>query len=359
MSSVSALVSPPRQSVVANIILASLRFRRLLLIVVAAGALGGGLYRLALPPLYLSESSFTLQSTGTNPALGGLIAQLGGAGGQNMGAFYADLTTSPELARAILRDDHFAQSQMDSAGRAQLLRTLGVADARDRAQLERGVRGIRGATTADLDLRTGVVVVRTRLPNSEAAEFLNVTLLKLINAFNFDRRQERAGAELRFIERRMGEVKTNLQVAEDSLERFLIQNRSLGNDPGLYFERDKLQRELGLQQQTLNALVQASEAAKIDQIRDTPVITVVETPWVSPNAVRSSVLVDTLTGGVFGLLAGMLIIAGRVLGREVWESQPLMQQGAIAQEWHSMTSAVRRWLRLGSSTRKSDRDRAP
>ena len=48
--------------------------------------------------------------------------------------------------------------------------------------------------------------------------------------------------------------------------------------PELNFQQERLQRQVQLQQQLYTTLSQSFEQAKIEEVRDTPVITVVEPP---------------------------------------------------------------------------------
>src|SRR2546428_650042 len=98
--------------------------------------------------------------------------------------------------------------------------------------------------------------------------------LALVNTFNLERRQSRAAQEKRFVETRRTEARDELQVAEDRLKSFLERNRDYRNSPQLVFDQERLAREVALRQQLLTSLSQAYEQARIDEVRDTPVITV-------------------------------------------------------------------------------------
>ena len=78
----------------------------------------------------------------------------------------------------------------------------------------------------------------------------------------------------------MGEVRRDLQEAENRLAGFLKVNRDYQNAPDLRFQYDRLNREVSIQQQLFVSLAQSFEQAKIDEVRDTPVISVVEAPEV-------------------------------------------------------------------------------
>jgi uncharacterized protein involved in exopolysaccharide biosynthesis len=75
----------------------------------------------------------------------------------------------------------------------------------------------------------------------------------------------------------MQELRDELREVEDRLERFHKQNRVV-QSPELVFQRDRLSREVGMRQQVYGTMVQAFEQARIDEVRDTPVISRVLEP---------------------------------------------------------------------------------
>ena len=76
---------------------------------------------------------------------------------------------------------------------------------------------------------------------------------------------------------------------------------------------DGLQREVMLRQSVLTTLVQSYEQARISEVRDTPVITVLYTPFVpaGPDDLRLELVValGLLAGGMAGIIFAFLIEA--------------------------------------------------
>ena len=64
-------------------------------------------------------------------------------------------------------------------------------------------------------------------------------------------------AELQFVEVQARNTEAGLRSAEDRLQYFLQQNRSVSGSPELSFERDRLQRAVSLQQQLYGNMLQA------------------------------------------------------------------------------------------------------
>jgi uncharacterized protein involved in exopolysaccharide biosynthesis len=104
-------------------------------------------------------------------------------------------------------------------------------------------------------------------------------LVEAVNQFNLQTRKSQASAERQFADVQTAEAERALREAEDRLQTFLQQNRgNLAETPRLQFNRDRLQRDVQLKEQVYSSLLQSREDARLREVRDTPVITVLEAP---------------------------------------------------------------------------------
>jgi len=183
---------------------------------------------------------------------------------------------------------------------------LEVRESSPEKRADRAVRALERIVTSREAKGLGAVevTVTTRWPSVSLA--LAARLVRGVNQFNVETRKSQAAAERQFVEGRAGEAERALREAEDRLQSFLQRNRITGS-PELEFARDRLQREVSLRQQTYTSLLQSREEARIREVRDTPVITVLEEPRlpVLPEARR--VLLKGTMGGMAGGMLGVLI----------------------------------------------------
>ena len=165
--------------------------------------------------------------------------------------------------------------------------------------------------TVSFDPRTSIVSISVKTAYPDLSRQVADSLLGAVSRFNLERRQSQASAERRFTEGRLGEVRTDLRRAEDELQFFLLRNRILGS-ADLEAQRERLTREVVLQQQVYSTLAQAYERAKLEEVRDTPVLTVVQSPEAAlrPDSRRLA------TKGILGLLIGLLLGALIALMRD-------------------------------------------
>ncbi|MBP2647349.1 MAG: lipopolysaccharide biosynthesis protein [Gemmatimonadetes bacterium] len=291
----------------------TLRHRRLLLYCTAGAATLALSWALLRPRTYVSSASFTPQARRLQGGLSGLAAQLGAnlpLGDANQSpAFYADLVTS----RLVLGS--MVDAPLDSASQARtLVEVYDIGRGTPAARRERAIERLARDVQVGVSTRTGVVRVSVAARSAGLAFELNELLLKFLNRYNLEYRQSQATAERDFTERRLAEARADLRESEERLQSFLLGNRE-ARTPVLVIQEQRLRRAVSERQAAVAALVQAYEQARIDAVRDTPVISLIEAPNLPARPARRWALASLLVGAMLGLLAG--ILAGAVLDRLV------------------------------------------
>jgi uncharacterized protein involved in exopolysaccharide biosynthesis len=140
-------------------------------------------------------------------------------------------------------------------------------------------------------------------------------LVTLVNEFNLETRQSRAAAERTFIEGRLAEAEDSLLAAETRLEAFLQSNRQFENSPELLFQHDRLQRQVARNQEVVTSLAQGYEEARVSEVRNTPVITVVEPPEIPLKPESRGLLLKGALGLALGGMVGLFWAFGSEMMR--------------------------------------------
>lgn len=287
-----------------------LRHRRLVVTLslgVAILAVGLGLM---LDVSHTSSGSFMSRSDqGQISRLGGLAAQFG-VNLPNMGSgespqFYADLLRSTHLLSQVV-DTRYTAGATDGGEESRtgnLVELYEIEAETPRLRHEAAVERLRNDVTVETVDQTGVVRLSVTAPWPDLAQQVADRLIELVQKFNVEQRQTRAEEERRFLEERVSRARQDLLAAEDSLERFLQRNRRYQDSPPLRFAHDRLQRRVSLQQQVYTSLAQSFEEAKIQAVRNTPVITVVQPPRLPARPDSRNLAAH----GVLGLLLGGLV----------------------------------------------------
>jgi uncharacterized protein involved in exopolysaccharide biosynthesis len=258
-------------------------------------------------PTFTSRTSFVPQSRRSSSMAAGFAAQLGLAlPGQDQTQspnFYADLATS-NLVLGAVADSGVTDAARRRVPLAAFFELPDDAPAVTRARI---VSSLRAHVATNVVQKTGLVEITAKTKDPAVSASILQQILAELERFNQDARRSQASAERKFTERRFDETRAELNAAEQRQVQFLQRNRDFENSPVLRFEADRLQRDVQLKQQVFQTLSSALEQARIDEVRDTPVLSIIEPP--APPPIRDA---RRLPLKMLGALAFALFVAGSV-----------------------------------------------
>jgi uncharacterized protein involved in exopolysaccharide biosynthesis len=259
---------------------------QLLLVVVSAGLFGVGVSFL-LPKTYVGGGSFVGlggSSISLPSNLGALADVAGGLGLLQSGErvslspqFYSALLTSDAILEP-LAGTNFPDSSLAGAPLRPLTAILEVSGQNQRDTLERAVRALRSDMVVDLNARTGIVSFGFAAPRAYLAKSVSDSLLSRLNVFITQNLRFQAAEERRFLEDRLAALEEEVQQKQDVLRDFYEANRVYENSPGLVFQEAVLRRDLEIKQSTFASVAGSLEEARINEVKDTPLITVIDPP---------------------------------------------------------------------------------
>ena len=291
-----------------------LHWRRTIVALGLAGAALGLAKGLTSTRVYVSTATFIPQ--GSEAGASGLAlaaSQFGirmpSSGGGAWGPpVYVELLRSQALLEPIALDTVVVAEE--GGRRVALLDLLKVNAPTPTRRTFLAVLALRGIVRASADRNLGAVRVSAVTPWPSVSLALAERLVRGVNQFNLETRKSQAVAERLFVEVQAGEAERALREAEDRLQLFLQRNRAIADSPELAFQNDRLQRDVALRQQVYTSLLQNREEARIREVRDTPVITVLESPRLpvvgeARESMQKGVL-GGLAGGMFGALIAFL-----------------------------------------------------
>jgi uncharacterized protein involved in exopolysaccharide biosynthesis len=304
------------------------------------------LYVLMVGRTYRAESSFAPEApSGAMQRVAGLAAEFGLSFGNNNGAesvdFYADLVRSRTILEQVVKQRYVAGpsqalgSKADSGTLVDIYHSSGETE-QDR--VNSAIQRLGSDLSVRAAPRSNLVHVYVVAPSRGLAETINANVLQAVSDFNVAKRQTRAASERAFVAQRLQLAQQELQSAEGALESFLQRNRRYQDSPQLVVEFGRLQRRVELRQQVANSLAQAFEQSRIEEVRNTPVITILEHPESAAKPART-LRQAALLGGFLG---GLLTL-GLVLAFELLETQSALDPEANER----VREQVRSLLRLG------------
>ena len=287
-----------------------LRGRRMIIALGLFGAVLGLAAGLLSRSVYVSTATFIPQGTegglGSDVALAasqfGIKVPTSGSGWGPQ--IYVVLLRSRTLLEPIALDTLVVTEQ--GGKRVALMDLFKVEGLTPARRTEGTVRELGGLITATEDKKLGAVrvTVTTQWPSVSLA--LTERLVREVNQFTLETRKSQATAERKFAHALAGEAERALREAEDTLQAFLQRNRTFASSPELGFERDRLQRKVALRQQVYTTLLQNREEARIREVRDMPVITMLEDPRLPSDREPWKLVQKSVLGALVGLMLGVL-----------------------------------------------------
>lgn len=309
-----------------------------------------------------ARSSFVPQSSSASASrLLGIAAQLGvalpGSSPESSPEFYRSLLLSRDiLDQAAHTRYSFHTDAVDGAARTGTIPEL--FDLEGKTPTEQRLAAIKwmeSHATVGVEAKTGIVRLTVTARWPELAEQLNRRLLVLVSDFNKASRRTAARAEREFLEAQLENASAEVRRAETRLESFLAQNRSYQAAPRLVAEASRLEREVSLRRELRDGLARAYDQSRIEEVRQTPVTTIVEAP--EGSALRRRYL---LRNGILGIAAGVLIALVLVSARRFWHVQASARPEELAAVRQELKRAMRgvpgwvpiprRWRMTGSTS---------
>lgn len=270
------------------------------------------------PPYFASSASFVLRGSDVNRAgLASLAAQFGAAlptaNQSQTPEFYAQLLKSRQLLSTV---GHDTLAVAELGGRRATLFDLFEIEAPPRAREERAVLRFAGLVTTGVTRTTGIVQLTVSTPWPTVSATITQKLLDGVNAFNRQTKQGEAATERKFVEQQLAVATGELRAAEDGLEGFLRANKEYRSSAALTFTHDRLEREVMLKQQLYTQLMQSYQDVRIREVRDVPVIQIVEPPAVPSTPLARGRGKRALAGLLLGgFLVGLWVVVARQLTR--------------------------------------------
>ena len=155
--------------------------------------------------------------------------------------------------------------------------------------------------TTNIDALTKVLTVSVSLPESKLSADVVNDVVQSLEIYVRTKRQSNAASQKQYLERRLVQVTDSLTAAEDKLKYFLLQNRAAGQAPDLTLDQSRLQRTIDLEQSVYVQLTAQMEQAKLDEIRDAPILNIEELaqdPIVKTGPLRARIMMAVMTASL-------------------------------------------------------------
>ncbi len=257
------------------------KHRRLAIGLPVLASIGTLVVTLFISPTYTATTTFvpeTNTQTRIPSNLAGLATPLGlslGSEASKSPKFYAEVLRSRELMEQVLTSK-YRNPRAESLDSATLLQILRVRGRNSADSVYRGVRKLDALIAVRVSTPTNIVTLDVDAPDPQLAAAIANRFIEYLNAFNTHSRQSQAGEQRRFVEQRVADGERDLRESEENLRGFYERNRSWQQSPQLTFGEGRVRRQVEIRQEVYLTLKREYEMARIEEVNDTPVITVID-----------------------------------------------------------------------------------
>jgi uncharacterized protein involved in exopolysaccharide biosynthesis len=279
-----------------------------------ACALVTALFLLLQRRTYTATTTFAPETPSSSGLMSSLIGLAGLAGQLGLGSSSSS-SVSPDFFVSLVHSDEVLRSTLmtefpdpdSSAARRPLLQLLDVKGRTEEERIQKGVRALRKRTDASDDKSTGIVTLKVKLHSPVLAAQVANHMVQLLNKFNLESRQSQSREQRRFSGERLSVAEGELRAAEQAQLAFLQRNRQYLDSPLLTFEYSRLNRQVQLRQEVYQTLTKAHEEARIAEVRDTPVLTVIDAAIAPIKSSGPQRVLGTTVALVFGAALGVVL----------------------------------------------------
>ena len=151
--------------------------------------------------------------------------------------------------------------------------------------------------STDVDRMTRILNVKVTMPEAQLSSDVANKIVESLDLYIRTQRKSYATEQSYYIAKRTAQIKDSLIVAENALKNFREQNRITGQSPNLLLEQGRLMRNVEILQTVFIELTKQLEIAKIDEIKDAPVVNVKEftkNPVIKAGPRRASSLITIM-----------------------------------------------------------------
>ncbi len=142
-----------------------------------------------------------------------------------------------------------------------------------------------GIVKTNLERLTKILTVTVSMPESKLSADVANKIGESLDLYVRTKRKTYASEQRFYLEKRTAQLKDSLSFAEEKLKNFREQNRVIVQSPGLLLEQGRLMREVEILNAVYIELNKQLEIAKIDDIRETPIVNIRE--WAKEPVIKT------------------------------------------------------------------------
>jgi len=159
----------------------------------------------------------------------------------------------------------------------------------------------------DQSIETGVTTMKVFAPESKLSAAVAAAFIEELERFLSELRHAEESRDRKFIEARLQEEREEVAGVEKKLLEFRDRNKKIDNSPKLVLEQERLLRQLRIQEEVFIELRRQLEIAKIEEVKATPLVQVLDPPVAPIFRERPRRAIIMVVGTAVGLVLGLAL----------------------------------------------------
>lgn len=244
-------------------------------------------YLLIIVKPYFDSSITILPDYGSKLTSLGQLSELAAMAGVNLGGdaipteIYQNLIQSETIFEKVIFSKYMTKEFKDSVNLIQYFKM----DLDDELPYKLRIRKAflklykeltKNYVSFNIDRTTRALTVTVRMPESKLSASVVNKISESLDQYVRTQRKSYASEQRFYLEKRIFQIKDSLTIAENTLKSFREQNRVIIQSPQLILREARLIRSIEIMQTVFIELTKQLEIAKIDEIKDTPVLNIKE-----------------------------------------------------------------------------------
>lgn len=281
------------------------------------------LYLLFIIKPYYESSVVILPEYGSKSSMLSQFSGLASLAGVNVGSgspteIYQNLLQSESVIGPVINSRYLTQEYPDSVNLIQYFEI----DTKDKnPEIQKRKRFLvvnellkKTLISTDLERMTKILTIKVTMPEAQLSADVVNKIVESLDLYIRTKRKSYAGEQRYYLEKRVGQIKDSLSICENKLRDFREQNKMISQSPNLLLVQGRLMRNTEIQQNVYIELTKQLELAKIDEIKDIPILNIKENaqnPIIKAGPRRMSMLIlilffSFLVSGIYILYEDIL-----------------------------------------------------
>jgi uncharacterized protein involved in exopolysaccharide biosynthesis len=243
------------------------------------------LYLLFLAKPYYESSVVLLPEYGSKSNMLSQLSGLAALAGVRVGEvaateIYQNLLQSEAVIGSVIRSKYLTKEYPDSVNLIQYFK-VEADDKEPGIQKRRKFLKVneilnKELISTEIDRVTKILTIKVTMPEAQLSADVVNKIVESLDQYIRTKRKSYAGEQRYYLEKRVGQVKDTMTICENELRDFREQNRMVIQSPNLLMEQERLVRNIQIQQNVYMELTKQLELAKIDEIKDSPILNIKE-----------------------------------------------------------------------------------